>query len=59
MMAAVVHHARSVEESRHYYEKKQEEGKTHNQAVRAVPGCEDGRKPQRQIDGEPGRENIG
>jgi len=36
MMAAVAHHARSVEESRHYYEKKREEGKTHNQAVRAL-----------------------
>jgi len=36
MMVAVAHHARSVEESRRYYEKKRVEGKTHNQAVRAL-----------------------
>ena len=36
MMAAVAHHIRGVEESRRYYEKKRGEGKTHNQAVRAL-----------------------
>jgi len=36
MMAAVAHHVRSVEESRRYYEKKREEVKSHNQAVRAL-----------------------
>ena len=36
MMVAVAHHIRAVPESRAYYEKKREEGKRHNQAVRAL-----------------------
>jgi transposase len=36
MMTAVAHHFRCVPESRAYYDRKRAEGKTHNQAVRAL-----------------------
>jgi transposase len=36
MMTAVAHHIRCVPESRAYYDKKRSEGKTHNQAIRAL-----------------------
>lgn len=36
MMAAVDRHRKQVPESRRYYEKKRAEGKTHNQAIRAL-----------------------
>jgi hypothetical protein len=36
MMTAVAHHIRCVPQSRAYYDKKRAEGKTHNQAVRAL-----------------------
>jgi transposase len=36
MMTAVAHHIRCVPESRAYYDKKRAEGKTHNQAIRAL-----------------------
>jgi transposase len=36
MMTAVAHHIRCVPESMVYYEKKRAEGKSHNQAVRAL-----------------------
>lgn len=36
MMVAVVRHMACVPESRAYYDKKRAEGKTHNQAVRAL-----------------------
>ncbi|NIA10205.1 MAG: transposase [Nitrospiraceae bacterium] len=36
MMTAVAHHIRCVPESRMYYDKKRAEGKSHNQAVRAL-----------------------
>jgi transposase len=36
MMTAVAHHFRCVPQSRAYYDRKRAEGKTHNQAVRAL-----------------------
>jgi hypothetical protein len=36
MMTAVARHIRCVPESRVYYEKKRADGKSHNQAVRAL-----------------------
>jgi len=36
MMTAVAHNIRKVEESKRYYQKKRDEGKSHNQAVRAL-----------------------
>lgn len=36
MMTAVAHHIRKVDESKRYYQKKRGEGKSHNQAVRAL-----------------------
>jgi transposase len=36
MMVAVDRHRKGVEESQRYYEKKRAEGKTHNQAIRAL-----------------------
>jgi transposase len=36
MMTAVAHNIRKVEESKKYYQKKRGEGKSHNQAVRAL-----------------------
>lgn len=36
MMTAVAHHARWVPESKAYYERKRAQGKSHNQAVRAL-----------------------
>jgi ribonuclease HI len=36
MMVAVARHIDNVPESRAYYDKKRAEGKTHNQAVRAL-----------------------
>ena len=36
MMSAVDHHRRDVEMSKRYYDKKRKEGKTHNQAIRAL-----------------------
>lgn len=36
MMTAVAHHIRCVPESKAYYDKKRAEGKSHNQAVRAL-----------------------
>jgi hypothetical protein len=36
MMVAVARHIDNVPESRTYYDKKRTEGKTHNQAVRAL-----------------------
>ncbi len=36
MMTAVDHHRKLVPESQRYYEKKRKEGKTHNQAIRAL-----------------------
>ena len=36
MMVAVAHHAWKVAESHRYYEKKQAEGKKHNQALRSL-----------------------
>ena len=36
MMIAVDRHRKQVPESQHYYEKKRQEGKSHNQAIRAL-----------------------
>ena len=36
MMTAVDRHRKQVVQSQQYYEKKREEGKTHNQAIRAL-----------------------
>lgn len=36
MMTAVAHNIRKVEESKRYYQKKRDEGESHNQAVRAL-----------------------
>ena len=36
MMTAVARHIRCVPESRGYYDRKRAEGKTHNQAIRAL-----------------------
>ena len=36
MMIAVDHHRKQVSQSQRYYEKKRAEGKTHNQAIRAL-----------------------
>jgi len=53
MMTAVAHHIRCVPQSKVYYDRKRAEGKTHNQAVRALgrhlvrviwPACANGRQ---------------
>lgn len=36
MMIAIDRHRKYVEQSKHYYEKKRKEGKSHNQAIRAL-----------------------
>ncbi len=36
MMVAIARHTKQVPESKAYYDKKRAEGKTHNQAIRAL-----------------------